>query len=102
MRTNLDGCFLGGQAVARQMVATATAGAIVNVTSDDQTIVAPNVAHDVVSKAAALALTRQMAFELAPYASGSTRWHRASPRPTAIAATRRTPRSGRCASGASR
>ena len=67
MSTNLDGCFLVGQAVARQMVATGTAGAIVNVTSVNQTIVAPNVPHYVVSKAAALALTRQMAFELAPH-----------------------------------
>jgi L-rhamnose 1-dehydrogenase len=67
MSTNLDGCFLVGQAVARQMVAAGTRGAIVNVTSVNQTIVAPNVAHYVVSKAGALALTRQMAFELAPY-----------------------------------
>jgi len=67
MSTNVDGCFLVGQAVARQMVAAGTAGAIVNVTSVNQTIVAPNVAHYVASKAAALALTRQMAFELAPH-----------------------------------
>jgi NAD(P)-dependent dehydrogenase (short-subunit alcohol dehydrogenase family) len=65
--TNLDGCFLVGQAVARQMVASGVRGAIVNVTSVNQTIVAPNLAHYVVSKAAALALTRQMAFELAPH-----------------------------------
>jgi NAD(P)-dependent dehydrogenase (short-subunit alcohol dehydrogenase family) len=67
VNTNLDGPFLVGQAVARQMVASKTAGAIVNVTSVNQTIVAPNVSHYVVSKAAAFALTRQMAFELAPY-----------------------------------
>lgn len=65
--TNLDGVFLVSQAVARQMVASGTRGAIVNVTSVNQTVVAPNLAHYVVSKAAALALTRQMAFELAPY-----------------------------------
>ena len=64
---NLDGYFLVGQAVARQMVAAGVRGAIVNVTSVNQTIVAPNLAHYVVSKAAAHALTRQMAFELAPY-----------------------------------
>ena len=65
--TNLDGCFLMGQAVARQMVAAGVRGAIVNITSVNQTTVAPNLAHYVVSKAAAHALTRQMAFELAPY-----------------------------------
>ena len=64
---NLDGCFLMGQAVARQMVGAGVRGAIVNVTSVNQTTVAPNLAHYVVSKAAAHALTRQMAFELAPY-----------------------------------
>jgi NAD(P)-dependent dehydrogenase (short-subunit alcohol dehydrogenase family) len=65
--TNLDGTFLMGQAVARQMVAAGVRGAIVNITSVNQTTVAPNLAHYVVSKAAAHALTRQMAFELAPY-----------------------------------
>jgi NAD(P)-dependent dehydrogenase (short-subunit alcohol dehydrogenase family) len=65
---NLDGYFLVGQAVARQMVAAKVAGAIVNVTSVNQTVLAPNLAHYVVSKAGALALTKQMAFELAPYA----------------------------------
>jgi len=65
--TNLDGTFLMGQAVARQMVAAGVRGAIVNVTSVNQTTVAPNLAHYVVSKAGAHALTRQMAFELAPY-----------------------------------
>ena len=66
---NLDGCFLMGQAVARQMVGPGVRGAIVNVTSVNQTTVAPNLAHYVVSKAAAHALTRQMAFELAPRAA---------------------------------
>lgn len=65
--TNLDGCFLVGQAVARQMVAAGTRGAIVNITSVNQTIMAPNLAHYVVSKAGAWALTKQMAFELAPH-----------------------------------
>jgi L-rhamnose 1-dehydrogenase len=65
--TNLDGTFLMGQAVARKMVAAGVRGAIVNITSVNQTTVAPNLAHYVVSKAAAHALTRQMAFELAPY-----------------------------------
>ena len=67
LRTNLDGYFLVGQAVARQMVAAGDGGAIVNVTSINQSAVAPNMAHYNVSKAGAYALTRQMAYELAPY-----------------------------------
>jgi L-rhamnose 1-dehydrogenase len=64
---NLDGPFLVGQAVARRMVAAGVRGAIVNVTSVNQATVAPNLSHYVVSKTAAHALTRQMAYELAPY-----------------------------------
>jgi NAD(P)-dependent dehydrogenase (short-subunit alcohol dehydrogenase family) len=67
LRTNLDGYFLVGQAVARQMVATRTPGSIVNVTSGNQTVLAPNGTHYVVSKTGAWALTRQMALELAQY-----------------------------------
>jgi L-rhamnose 1-dehydrogenase len=67
LQTNLDGYFLVGQAVARHMVATATRGCIVNVTSANQSVLAPNGTHYVVSKTAAWALTRQMAFELAAY-----------------------------------
>lgn len=65
--TNLDGVFLMSQAVARQMVAANIRGAIVNITSVNQTICSPNLSHYVTSKAGAMALTRQMAFELAPY-----------------------------------
>lgn len=64
---NLGGYFLVGQAVARQLVAAKVPGTIVNVTSVNQTVMAPNLAHYVVSKAGALALTKQMAFELAPH-----------------------------------
>jgi NAD(P)-dependent dehydrogenase (short-subunit alcohol dehydrogenase family) len=67
MRTNLDGYFLVGQAVARHMVARGYAGVILNVTSVAQAAVAPNMTQYNVSKAAAMALTRQMAFELAAY-----------------------------------
>jgi NAD(P)-dependent dehydrogenase (short-subunit alcohol dehydrogenase family) len=67
LRTNLDGYFLVGQAVARHMVATRTQGCIVNVTSGNQVVLAPNGTHYMVSKAGAWALTRQMALELAPY-----------------------------------
>jgi NAD(P)-dependent dehydrogenase (short-subunit alcohol dehydrogenase family) len=67
LRTNLDGYFVVGQAVARRMVADGVGGCIVNVTSGNQETVAPNGTHYGVSKMAAWALTRQMAFELAPY-----------------------------------
>lgn len=66
-QTNLDGYFLMGQAAARQMVAAGTGGVIVNVTSVGQDGVAPNMTHYNVSKAAALKLTMQMAYELAPH-----------------------------------
>jgi L-rhamnose 1-dehydrogenase len=67
MRTNVDGYFLVGQAVARHMVARSYAGVILNVTSVAQAAVAPNMTQYNVSKAAAMALTRQMAYELAAY-----------------------------------
>jgi NAD(P)-dependent dehydrogenase (short-subunit alcohol dehydrogenase family) len=66
LATNLDGYFLVGQAVARAMAA-ARRGVIVNVTSSGQSAVAPNMTHYNVSKAGVLHLTRQMAYELAPY-----------------------------------
>jgi len=67
LSTNVDGYFLVGQAVARHMVGTQTRGAIVNVTSGNQSVLALNGTHYVVSKSAAWALTRQMALELAPF-----------------------------------
>jgi glucose 1-dehydrogenase len=67
LRTNLDGYFLVGQAAARRMVAAGVRGCIVNVTSGNQATVAPDGTHYGVSKMGAWALTRQMAFELAPY-----------------------------------
>jgi L-rhamnose 1-dehydrogenase len=67
MRTNLDGYFLVGQAVARHMVSRNYAGVILNVTSVAQAAVAPNMTQYNVSKAGAMALTRQMAYELAAY-----------------------------------
>jgi L-rhamnose 1-dehydrogenase len=67
LQTNVDGYFVVGQAVARHMVASRTHGCIVNVTSANQSVLAPNLTHYVVSKTAAWALTRQMAFELAAY-----------------------------------
>ncbi len=65
--TNLKGYFLVGQAVARHMVERRIEGAIVNTSSVGQAAAAPNLTHYNVSKAGVGMLTRQMAFELAPY-----------------------------------
>jgi NAD(P)-dependent dehydrogenase (short-subunit alcohol dehydrogenase family) len=67
LATNLDGTFWTSQAVVRTMVNAGTRGAIVNITSVNQTLVAPDAMHYGVSKAAQWALTRHMAFELAPH-----------------------------------
>lgn len=66
-RTNVDGYFLVGQAVANGMAERGRGGAILNITSVGQASVAMNMTAYNVSKAAALMLTRQMAYELAPY-----------------------------------
>ena len=64
---NVDGLFVMGQEVARTMVAAGNGGSIVSVTSVAQSQVAPNMTVYNASKAAAFALTRQMAYELAPH-----------------------------------
>ena len=64
---NLKGYFLVGQTVARRMVETGTAGAIVNVSSAGQAVAAPNLVHYCVSKAGVEMLTKEMALELAPH-----------------------------------
>ena len=64
---NLKGYFLVGQTVARRMVETGTAGAIVNVSSAGQAVAAPNLIHYCVSKAGVEMLTKEMALELAPH-----------------------------------
>ena len=64
---NLKGYFLVGQTVARLMVETGTAGAIVNVSSAGQAVAAPNLVHYCVSKAGVEMLTKEMALELAPH-----------------------------------
>ncbi len=69
LATNLRGTFLVGRAVARALVAAGEGGAIVNVAS--LAAVAADTsepaAHYNASKAGVVALTMQMAAELAPY-----------------------------------
>jgi NAD(P)-dependent dehydrogenase (short-subunit alcohol dehydrogenase family) len=63
----LKGYFLVGQAVARSMVAHGVRGTIINVSSTYQQIVAPNMTPYAVAKGGVSMLTKQMAYELAPY-----------------------------------
>jgi NAD(P)-dependent dehydrogenase (short-subunit alcohol dehydrogenase family) len=67
--TNLRGVFLVGQAVARALVAARSAGAFVNLASTAALVAdaAEPTAHYNASKAGVVALTRQMAIELAPH-----------------------------------
>jgi NAD(P)-dependent dehydrogenase (short-subunit alcohol dehydrogenase family) len=67
--TNLRGVFLVGQAVARQLVAHGGQGAIVNLASTAALVgdASEPSAHYNASKAGVVALTRQMAIELAPH-----------------------------------
>ena len=87
MQTNLDGPFLVGQAVARHMIARGTRGCIVNVTSANQAVLAPNLTHYVVSKTGAWALTRQMAFEFGAYGIRVNALAPGSRKPTSIGLT---------------
>ena len=69
MAINLRGVFLTGRAVARELVAAGTRGAIVNLASTAALVgdgSEPS-AHYNSSKAGVLALTKQMAIELAPH-----------------------------------
>ncbi len=62
---NLKGAFLVAQAVAKQLVAQATPGAIVNMSSVNATLAIPNIASYNVSKGGINQLTRVMALALA-------------------------------------
>ncbi len=66
--TNLKGCFLVGQAVAKAMVDKGIEGVIVNTASIASDIVAaPTTAGYASSKGGVLQLTKAMALDLAPY-----------------------------------
>jgi 3-oxoacyl-[acyl-carrier protein] reductase/meso-butanediol dehydrogenase/(S,S)-butanediol dehydrogenase/diacetyl reductase len=65
--TNVDGTFLLSQAAARQMIAQAQGGSIVNISSIASKLAPPNTAAYASSKAAINAFSRSMALELAPH-----------------------------------
>jgi NAD(P)-dependent dehydrogenase (short-subunit alcohol dehydrogenase family) len=69
LATNLRGVFLTGRAAARRMVDAGRPGAIVNLASAAALVsdAAEPTAHYNASKAGVVALTRQMAVELAPH-----------------------------------
>jgi 3-oxoacyl-[acyl-carrier protein] reductase/meso-butanediol dehydrogenase/(S,S)-butanediol dehydrogenase/diacetyl reductase len=65
--TNVDGTFLLSQAAARQMIAQAQGGSIVNISSIASKLAPPNTAAYASSKAAINAFSRSMALELASH-----------------------------------
>ncbi|RIK95348.1 MAG: dehydrogenase [Proteobacteria bacterium] len=67
LATNLKSMFLVGQAVARQMVAAKTQGAIINMSSANAILAIPRQVPYVVSKGGVRQLTAVMALALAPH-----------------------------------
>lgn len=67
LEVNLKGFFLCSQAAAKQMVAQGEGGVIINMSSAGDTLAGKNLTHYCVAKGGVRMLTRQLAFELAPY-----------------------------------
>lgn len=67
LRTNLTGCFLNTQAVARHMIAGGRGGAIVNIGSGCNRVPFPDLVDYSASKAAIDQFTRSAALELGPH-----------------------------------
>lgn len=67
LRVNLKGAFLCAQAAARQMVAQAAGGAIINLSSVNAVMAIPNQTAYNVSKGGVTQLTRNAALALAPH-----------------------------------
>jgi NAD(P)-dependent dehydrogenase (short-subunit alcohol dehydrogenase family) len=67
MAVNLRGTFLTCQIVARAMLRAGVRGRIVNISSNSQVMATPRAAHYAATKGGIFALTRTMAFELAPH-----------------------------------
>lgn len=67
---NLRAPFLLTQGVARALAAAGSQGAIVNISSTASLIARPGIAHYAASKAALNQMTKVLATELAPIASG--------------------------------
>ena len=66
LRTNLKGCFLSTQAVARRLVASGTGGAIVNIGSGCNKLAFPNLVDYTASKGGIEQFTKSAAVELGP------------------------------------
>ena len=64
---NLKGFFLCSQTAAKQMVLQGDGGVIINMSSAGDTLAGKNLTHYCVAKGGVRMLTRQLAFELAPY-----------------------------------
>ncbi len=67
IEVNLKGFFLCSQSAARQMVSQGDGGVIINMSSAGETLAGRDLAHYCVAKGGVRMLTRQLAFELAPY-----------------------------------
>jgi NAD(P)-dependent dehydrogenase (short-subunit alcohol dehydrogenase family) len=67
LHTDLDACFLMGQAVARRMVNRGIRGRIINIASTSSRNAGPLLTHYCVAKAGLSMLTKQMAVELAEH-----------------------------------
>ena len=66
LRTNLKGCFLNTQEVARRMVSSGTRGAIVNIGSGCNKLAFPNLVDYTTSKGGIEQFTKSAAVELGP------------------------------------
>jgi NAD(P)-dependent dehydrogenase (short-subunit alcohol dehydrogenase family) len=67
VRVNLKGTFLCGQTAARHMVATRTAGTIINLSSVNAVATHPVLVHYAATKGGIAMLTKGMAVSLAPH-----------------------------------
>lgn len=67
IRTNLKGCFLNTQKVARQMIAAGRGGVIVNIGSGCNRVPFPNLVDYSASKAGIEQFTKSAAIELGPH-----------------------------------
>ena len=67
IEVNLKGFFLCSQAAARQMVRQGIGGVIINMSSAGDKVAGRDLTHYCVAKGGVKTLTRQLAFELAPY-----------------------------------
>jgi 3-oxoacyl-[acyl-carrier protein] reductase len=67
LRTNLTGCFINTQAVARRMVAAGQGGSIINIGSGCNKLAFPNLVDYTASKGGIEQFTKSAAIELGPH-----------------------------------